>query len=136
MHRVVNKSSCGGNFTPCWFSHNNSETVKATTLVFCSIQYHFIIDIRAKFGIPNLPHSSDIRQNSDGGIPDFWISSQCLIKGNCHNSRTSDDIDMTRETKQCQKNVGMMPCRQIVTSLPFFRFMANLEQSESRIPDV
>ena len=30
-----------------------------------------------------------------------------------------------------------MLCRQIVTSLPFFQFMANLEQSAgSRIPDV
>ena len=28
-----------GNFTPpCWFSLNNSETVKAVTLVFSSIQ--------------------------------------------------------------------------------------------------
>ena len=31
---------------------------------------------------------------SDEGISDFWISGQSLIKGNCHNSRTSDDIDM------------------------------------------
>ena len=30
----------------------------------------------------------------DGEIPDFPISSQSLIKENCHNSRTSDDIDM------------------------------------------
>ena len=28
-----------------------------------------------------------------------------------------------------------MSCRQIVTSLSFFQFMANLEQSGSRIPD-
>ena len=26
-----------GNFTPSWFSLNKSETVKATTLAFCSI---------------------------------------------------------------------------------------------------
>ena len=31
---------------------------------------------------------------SDEGISDFWISGQSLIKGNCHNSRTSDGIDM------------------------------------------
>ena len=31
---------------------------------------------------------------SDKGISDFWISGQSLIKGNCHNSRTSDGIDM------------------------------------------
>ena len=46
-------------------------------------------DIRAKFGIHNLPQSPDIGQNSD-----FRISGQSLIKENCHNSRTSDDIDM------------------------------------------
>ena len=41
----------------------------------------------------NLPQSSDIKQNSDGGISDFWTSGQFLIKENCHNSRISDDID-------------------------------------------
>ena len=38
--------------------------------------------------------SPDIGQNSDGGISDFQISGQSLIKENCHNSRTSGDIDM------------------------------------------
>ena len=33
-------------------------------------------------------------KNSDVGISDFPISGQSLIKENCHNSRTSDDIDM------------------------------------------
>ena len=28
----------GGNFTPCWFSLNNTKTVKAVTLAFCSFQ--------------------------------------------------------------------------------------------------
>ena len=42
----------------------------------------------------NSPQSSDIGQNSDRGISDFRISGQSLIKENCHNSRTSDDIDM------------------------------------------
>ena len=32
--------------------------------------------------------------NPDGGISDFRISGQFLIKENCHNSRTSDDIEM------------------------------------------
>ena len=44
-----------------------------------------------------MPQSPDIGQNSDGGIPDFQISGQSLIKENCHNSRTSDDIDMKLE---------------------------------------
>ena len=50
--------------------------------------------------VPNLvsithpTQSLDIGQNSDWGISDFWISGQSLIKENCHNSRTIDDIDM------------------------------------------
>ena len=40
------------------------------------------------------PQSPDIGQNSDKGISNFQISGQSLIKENCHNSRTSDDIDM------------------------------------------
>ena len=67
--------------------------------------YHLLKDIRAKFGIHiraiyakfgihNSPQSPDIGQNSDGGISDFQISGQSLIKENCHNYRTSDNIDM------------------------------------------
>ena len=33
-------------------------------------------------------------QNSDGGISDFLISGQSLIKRNCHNSKSVDDIDI------------------------------------------
>ena len=42
---------------PCWFLLNNSETVKAVTLAFCT---------------------PDIAQNSDGGVSDFQISGQSL----------------------------------------------------------
>ena len=51
---------------------NNSETVKAVTLVY--------------------------EQNSDRDVSDFRISDQSLIKRNCHNSRTSDDTEMNRES--------------------------------------
>ena len=44
--------------------------------------------------VSHSPQSPDIGQNSDGGISDFRISGQSLIKENCRNSRTSDDIDM------------------------------------------
>ena len=47
-----------------------------------------------KLGLPNLPKSPDIGQNSDESISHFWISGQFLINENCHNSRTSNDIDM------------------------------------------
>ena len=50
--------------------------------------------MRANFDISNSPQLPDIGQNSDGGISDFWISGQSFIKESCHNSRTSDDIDM------------------------------------------
>ena len=50
--------------------------------------------VGAKFGISNSPQPPDIGQNSDGGISDFRNSGQSLIKENCHNSKTSDDIDM------------------------------------------
>ena len=79
---------------PSWFSLNNSKTVRAVTLEFGSIQQYFIEDIRAKFGIHNLSQSPDTGQNSDGGISDFRISAQSLIKENCYNSKTSDDIDI------------------------------------------
>ena len=42
---------------------------------------------------------------------------------------------MTRETKPRQKFLTMTSCREIVTSLTFFGFLANLEQSGGRIAD-
>ena len=81
-----------------WFAHNNSETIKAITLAFCSIQQLLIRDIRVKFGIPNSPHSPGIGQNSDGAISGFPISGQSLLNKDCHDSRTSDDIDMKLRT--------------------------------------
>ena len=84
----------GGKFLTCWFSLNSSETVKAVTLAFCSIEYLLIRDIRPKFGITNSPQSLDIAQNSDGAIYDFQVSRQSFINKNCHNSRSSTDIDM------------------------------------------
>ena len=62
------------------------------------LQFHvFIKDIRAEFGIPNLPQSPDIELNSDGSICDFPISGQFFIYENCHNSRTSHDIEVKRQ---------------------------------------
>ena len=68
--------------------------VKVGPLEFCSIQSHFFRDVRAKFGIPYLLQSPDNRQNSCRVIYDFGISGQSLIKRNCHNYRTIDDIDI------------------------------------------
>ena len=68
--------------------------VKTVTLAFCRIQLHFIRDIHPKFGILHFPQSLDIAKHFDGGFSNFRISIESLIKRNCHNSRTSDDIDM------------------------------------------
>ena len=60
------------------------------------------------------------------------------MKENCHNCRTSDDIDMKlgRVTKLDKRNkTTSKNCRKIVTSLSFFGFLANFEQSGGRIPD-
>ena len=38
--------------------------------------------------------SLDIGQNSDRGISNFYISGLYLIKGNCHKSSTSNDVDI------------------------------------------
>ena len=70
---------------------------KGDFAAFSSIQWHFIRDVHAKFSnrsFYNSHQSPDIGQKSVGGISDFGISGQCLIKGNYHNSRTSDNIDM------------------------------------------
>ena len=102
-----------------------------------------IREIRAKFGVYNSHQFSDIGENSDGYISDFWLSGQSIIKENCHTSRTSNDIDIILEpvskldkrNTTTSKKLAMTSCRQIVTSLSFFQFMTNLEQSGSRILD-
>ena len=132
-----------GNFTPCWISLNNSEAVGAVTLALCSIQWHFIRHILAKISISYSPQSPDIRQNSDGGIFDFRISGQSLIKENCHNSRTSNDTDMKlgpitkldKRNRTTTKKFGNEVMSKILTPLLFLWFMANLEQSGSPILD-
>ena len=90
-----------------------------------------------------MPQSSHIWQNSDKGIFDFNISAQSLLKQNCHNTRTSDDINMKlgpvteldKKNKMKSKKLTMRSSWQIVTSLSIFQLIANLEQSGSRITD-
>ena len=77
-----------------WFSSNNSKTVKARTLTSCSVQKILIRDIRTISSIPNLSKLPVIRQNPRAGVSNFCISGQSLLNENCHNSRTSDDIEM------------------------------------------
>ena len=61
--------------------------------------------------MPNLVlhQSPDIERNSDGGISDFVISGQSLIKENCNNYRASNNIDMKTGpvTKLYKRNKSM-----------------------------
>ena len=113
----------------CWSFLNESETVKAVTLAFCSIQLHFIRNIRDKFGIPNSPQSQYIGQNSDWSISDFQVSGQSLIKENCHNSRISNDIDLklelvTKQHSNVNYDVVSASCDVIVTFQIYGQFEA------------
>ena len=74
-----------------------------------------------------------------GGISDFQISGQSLIKRNCRNFRNSDNTDMklgqvTKLDKR-KKKLTMTLFWQIVTPLSFFRFMADPEQFGRRITE-
>ena len=78
---------------------------------------------------------------NDMCISNFQISGQYFVKRNCHNSRTSDNIDMklepvtinlTRKTKTTTKKLIMMSCQKLITLLLFFQFTANLEQFVSK----
>ena len=100
-------------------------------------------DIRAKFGVPELPQSPDIGQNSDCGISDFQISGQSLIKQNCHDSRTNDDIDMKlgpvtrldKKNKVTAKKFDDDVMSENCDVTVIFLFMMYLELRGSRISD-
>ena len=91
-----------------------------------------------------MPQSPNIRQVSDGVISNLQISSQPIIEENCHNSRTSNDIDVKLGpvTKLEKKNTAISKkyddgvISEFVTLLSFFGFMANLQQFGSRSQDV
>ena len=75
-----------GNFTPSspvglsLITVTVTEMVAAVTLAFCIIQKHFTTEICAQYGITNFPQFPDIGQNLDGGISNFRISGQSIIK--------------------------------------------------------
>ena len=69
----------------------------------------------------NILLTRNLGQNSDRGISDFWISGQSLIKRNCHNFKTSYDIDMKlvpvtktdKRNKTTSKKLTMTSCQRI-----------------------
>ena len=81
--------------------------------------------------------TTDIGQNSDGAIFDFRIFGQSLIKENCHNSRTSDDIGMklrpvTKRTKRnkttSKKMAGMC---EVIVIFPFYGQFEKIREPDS-----
>ena len=66
------------------------------------------------------------------GISDFRISGQSFIKENCHNSRTSDDIDMKpgpatkidRRNKTASKNIDADVMSENYDVIVIFRIYA------------
>ena len=95
----INKLICvgGGNFTPrpplVGFPLITQKWEKLWPW-----QFAVFSNIRAKFGIPYLPLSPDIGKNSG----------QSHIKGICHNSRTSDDIDKKIDNDVMSKNCDII----------------------------
>ena len=129
---------CMCNFTPhCWFSLNYSETVKAVTLRIGN--FVAFSNISTESYVTNLVSLSLISlqilgKTHAGGISDFQICGQSLVKVNCQSSRASGDIDMKlgpvtkhdKSSKTTSKNLTMISCRQIVTSLSFFGFIPQI----------
>ena len=74
-------------------------------------------------------------------FPDFWST---LVNENCHNSRTSNDIDMKlgpvtkfdKGNTTPLKKLPMTSCQKIVMSLSIFQVKADFEHSGRRISHV
>ena len=86
----------GGVIAPCWLSLNNSEKVKAVILAFCSIQWHSIRKVHAKFCITYLYQSPDIGQNSE-----LDIKLGTVTKLGKRNKTTSKKIDNDVMLENC-----------------------------------
>ena len=92
---------------------------EAVNLTFCSINELFIRE------------SSDINQKLDGFISNFRNSGQILYKKNCHNSRTSEEIEMKFEpgtklgkrTRTTWKKLTMTSVQQNTKSSSFSGWM-------------
>ena len=116
-------------------------------ILFSIFQYFFVSSYNNFFSnilletfvtnliFPTSPSPPDIGQNSDGGISDFRISGQSLIKENCRNIKLGPLTKLHKRNKATSKELTMTPCRKIVMSLSFFQFISNLEKSGSLIPD-
>ena len=85
--------------------------------------------------ISKLPQSLNIGKNTDGGVSDFRVSDQSLIKENYRNFGSSHNIDMKlapvatldKGNKITSKNLTITSCWQIVTSSLCFPIYGQFE---------
>ena len=78
----------------CWFSLNNSETVKAVTWHFVAFSNTLLETFVPNLVFPTSPSLQIFGKTQTRVFPNSGFLVKSLIKENCHNSRTSDDIDM------------------------------------------
>ena len=98
------------------------KMVKARTLVFAACN-SFLLETL----VPNLISLTRPSLQILGKISNFWIYGQFFVNENCHNCRTSHDIDIEsrpvskidKRNTVTSKKLTMMSCWQIVTSLFF-----------------
>ena len=89
----------------------------------------------------NILLTRNLGQNSDRGISDFWISGQSLIKRNCHNFKTSDDIVMKlgpvtttdKRNKTTSKQLTMTSCQKIdsIAIFPIYGQFGTIRKPDS-----
>ena len=90
-----------------------------------------------------MPQSPDIGKNSDVGTSDFRVSGQSLIKENCHNSRTSDDIDiklgpvtkLDKRNKTMSKRFDADAMSKNYDVIVIFQIFGQFGATRNRIPD-
>ena len=124
---------------PCWLSFNNSETIKAVNLAFCSIKQFFIREIHVKFRITNF-HSLQIlvkTQTTLFSIAVFLFL--CILYKNkivitpkpvmILTGNFDQYLNLAREIQRRQKKMTMTSYRETITLLSLFQFMVNFEQS-------
>ena len=112
-------------FLPC--TSFRSSTIWSAPSIIDSVPYFFNKAIsNFPIGIPN-SHSLQILGKTQVDVfPILRFLVKSLINKNCHKSRTINDIDkklgsvIKLEIWQCQNNLKMTSCRQIMTLSSFF----------------
>ena len=77
----------------CLFSLKNSKMERASPWYFVAFS-----NFSLETFVPNVV-SPDLRQSTDRGFSDFWISGESLINENCSYSRTNNDTDTLQKLK-------------------------------------